>query len=68
MKISMISGAGDPSGAVQKVKPEAQMVERAHDVKMSATESWMRGHITAKERASVHKRCDSVIKAKGRVK
>lgn len=69
MKIALLDGPGAPSAAVQKIQsPEKRMVERAHDVKVSATGSWMNGHITAAEHRKIHARADKVIKAKGRLK
>lgn len=49
-----------------KVQPHERMVEGAHDAKVQATGDWIRGNISAKEHAAIHKRADSVIKRKGK--
>lgn len=65
MKITMLDGA--PSGAIQKVPtPQQRMVERAHDAKVSATDSWVRGDIGSKEHDQIHARANRVIKKKGK--
>lgn len=43
-------------------------VTRAHDAKVHATDSWVRGEITTKKHAEIHKRADHVIKSKGKMK
>ena len=67
MKISMLDGPGAPSSVVQKVpSPSQRIIERAHDAKVSATDAWVRGHMSSKEHDAVHKRADRVIKKKGK--
>lgn len=50
----------------KKPTPESRMVERAHDSKVRATAAWVDGHMTSKEHDAVHKRAESVIRAKGK--
>lgn len=72
MKSNLLAELGQramtDSLAVQPKKPtpEARSVERAHDAKVSATDSWVRGEIDSKKHDAIHKRADSVIKRKGR--
>lgn len=51
-----------------KVEPSTakRTVESAHDAKVQATGSWIRGHITDAEHRKIHKRADEVIKKKGK--
>lgn len=52
-----------PRKGADKASQE-RVVENAHHAKVHATDSWVRGEITAKKHAEIHKRADSVIKGK----
>lgn len=54
--------------AVEPKRPTsaARSVERAHDAKVSATDSWVRGEMTSKKHDEIHKRADHVIKRRGK--
>lgn len=51
-------------GADKAPSPADRVVENAHHAKVHATDCWVRGEITAKKHAEIHKRADSVIKGK----
>jgi hypothetical protein len=48
--------------------PAERTVSRAHDAKVSATDSWVRGEISNAKHDQIHSRANKVIKAKGCIK
>lgn len=69
MKSNLLAqlGQGAMTDALRtEPSPADRTVARAHDAKVHATDAWVRGEMTSKEHAAVHKRADSVIKKKGR--
>lgn len=71
MKIRMLSGVGEVGEAPDKPakypSPAERTVERAHDAKVHATDSWVNGHISSAKHKQIHARADKVIKRKGKV-
>lgn len=71
MKIRLLEGMDEITRGVPKKLKEPthadRAVENAHHAKVSATDSWVRGEMTSKEHAEVHKRADKVISCKGKL-
>lgn len=71
MKISMLPDMDGIARGVPKAEkepsPAQKSVARAHDAKVSATDSWVRGEIDSKKHAEIHKRADKVIACKGKM-
>jgi hypothetical protein len=61
---AMLPRFGGMGEASKKTSPRDEVLRAAHETKVSATRSWMDGHISTKEHDARHRRANAVLKHK----